>query len=77
MFVTLAEPTRPMKEEATAAGYYESSIGKSFHKVQILTIERLLNGMEQALYPDLGRGGLTFKKVKREEKEQGQKNLFK
>lgn len=77
LFVTLAEPTRPMKEEATAAGYYESSIGKSFHKVQILTIERLLNGMEQALYPDLGRGGLTFKKAKREEKEQGQKNLFK
>lgn len=77
LFVTLAEPTRPMKEEATAAGYYESSIGKSFHKVQILTIERLLNGMEQPLYPDLGRGGLTFKKAKREEKEQGQKNLFK
>lgn len=76
LFVTLAEPTRPMKEEATSAGYYDSSIGRSFPKVQILTIERLLNGTEQAIYPDLGRGGLTFKKAKIEKKQQSQKDLF-
>lgn len=77
LFVTLAEPTRPMKEEATAAGYYESHVvGKSFPKIQILTIEKLLNGTEQTLYPDLGRGGLTFKKAKIEEKQANQKDLF-
>lgn len=77
LFVTLAEPTRPMKDEATAAGYYESHvIGKNFPKIQILTIEKLLNGTEQALYPDLGRGGLTFKKAKVEEKAHDQDRLF-
>jgi len=78
LFVTLAEPTRPMKEEAAAVGYYESPVvGKSFPKIQILTIEKLLNGAEQVLYPDLGRGGLTFKKAKKEEKQLDQKELFK
>ena len=78
LFVTLAEPTRPMKEEAAKAGYYESPvIGKSFPKIQILTVENLLNGIEEALYPDLGRGGLTFKKAKREKESGGQGKLFK
>jgi adenine specific DNA methylase Mod len=77
LFVTLAEPTRPMREEATASGYYESATtGKSFPRIQILTIERLLNGAEQALYPDLGRGGLTFKKAKVEKKAAKQEDLF-
>lgn len=78
LFVTLAEPTRPMKEEAAKAGYYESPvIGKSFSRIQILTVENLLNGTEEALYPDLGRGGLTFKKAKREKESGGQGKLFK
>lgn len=76
LFVTLAEPTAPMKTEATKTGYYDSPIGKSYPKIQILTIESLLNGTEQALYPDLGRGGLTFKKAKLEKKEKIQENLF-
>lgn len=60
---------KPVREEVVTAGYYASPVvGKSFPKIQILTIERLLNGTEQALYPDLGRGGLTFKKAKVEEK---------
>lgn len=77
LFVTLAEPTRPMREEATAAGYYESATtGKSFPRIQILTIEKLLSGAEQALYPDLGRGGLTFKKAKLEKQAVKQEDLF-
>jgi hypothetical protein len=77
LFVTLAEPTRPMREEATAAGYYESAtVGKSFPRIQILTVERLLSGAEQPLYPDLGRGGLTFKKAKLEKQAIKQEDLF-
>lgn len=77
LFVTLAEPTRPMREEATAAGYYESATaGKSFPRIQILTVERLLSGAEQPLYPDLGRGGLTFKKAKLEKQAIKQEDLF-
>ena len=39
LFVTLLAPTRPMKDEANAAGFYDSPIGSSFLKIQILTIE--------------------------------------
>lgn len=69
LFVTLAKPTDPMTKEAVKAGYYQTPTGTSFPKIQILTIEGLLNGTEQAKYPDLMRGGLTFKKAKKEIKE--------
>lgn len=78
LFVTLAPPTKAMLKEAAAAGFYESpEIGKSFPKIQILTIEGLLSGKEQALYPDLTRGGLTFKKAKKDKQTKDQKELFK
>jgi DNA modification methylase len=72
LFITLAEPTRPMQTEAVSAGYYESKLGESYPKIQILTIEGLLSGQQKAEYPDLARGGLTFKKLKPAEKEAGQ-----
>jgi DNA modification methylase len=73
LFVTLTQPTRPMKDEAIKCGYYESPTGASFPKVQILTIKGLLEGIEQARYPDLMRGGLMFKKAGRELKEKPQR----
>ena len=76
LFVTLTKPTRPMSEEANAAGFYDSPSGSSFPKIQILTIEGLLSGNEQARYPDLARGGLTFKQAKVEKKATEQKKLF-
>lgn len=69
LFITLAPPTRPMREEAVKAGYYSSPTGADFPKIQILTIEGLLNGAEQPRYPDLMRGGLMFKKSRKEVKE--------
>lgn len=77
LFVTLAGPTRPMKIEAVKEGYYVSpTTSGNFPKIQILTIEGLLNGTEKALYPDLSRGALTFKKAKVEEKKSVQAGLF-
>ena len=77
LFVTLAEKTKPMEVEATKAGYYLSEItGRSFPKIQILTIQGLLDGTERAVYPDLGAGGLTFKQAAKETKTT-QKDLFK
>ena len=77
LFVTLAEPTRPMKDEAVKEGYYESPlIKKAFPKLQILTIAGLINGTERPNYPELGRGGLTFKKAKREDENASQTSLF-
>jgi site-specific DNA-methyltransferase (adenine-specific) len=43
IFITLAEPTRPMLTEAVKAGFYETEYGK-FPKLQILTIEELFAG---------------------------------
>lgn len=48
-FITLLEPTEPMKQEAWAAGFYEPEMfrgAQKFPKVQILTIEELLSGKE-------------------------------
>lgn len=66
LFITLAEKTRPMQTEAVSAGFYESPFYGQFPRVQILTIEGLLNGTERAQYPDLSRGAHTFKKAERE-----------
>ncbi len=76
LFVTLTPPTAPMKTEASAAGFYESPLGLSFPKIQILTVAGLLAGNEQARFPDLARGGLTFKQAVREEKPLDQSKLF-
>lgn len=76
LFVTLAEPSKPMITEAAKAGYYDSPIGASFPKIQILTIKGLLEGTERPGYPDLARGGHTFKKAKKEEPSVEQKSLF-
>ena len=77
LFVTLADSTRPMRDEAVKTGYYVSPItGVAFPKVQILTIEGLMEGKERAKFPDLSGGGVTFKKAKVEEKTSEQKGLF-
>jgi DNA modification methylase len=43
VFISLQEPTRPMKSEALEAGFYESPWGKH-PRMQLLTIEELLGG---------------------------------
>lgn len=48
LFVTLAEPTGPMKAEAAKAGFYTVE-GERYPRVQILTVEQLLEGKK----PDL------------------------
>ena len=74
--ITLQEPTKPMKEAAAAAGLYvpEHFPDKHYPRVQILTIEEILNG-KQLEYPRVAPE-VTFKKAERkgkgEEPEQGQ-----
>ena len=70
-FVTPAEPTRPMKEEAVSAGFYQppshfqgegrGGVSTEYPKLQILTIEGLMSGTERPRYPDLSLGRSTFK----------------
>ena len=44
VFITLEPPTGPMQQEAFGAGYYESELWGRFPRLQILTIEQLLDG---------------------------------
>jgi len=68
IFVTLEEATRPMLEEAVAAGYYqpEHFPDYSYPRIQILTIKELLKGA-QAQYPRMAPPP-TFKRAQRRRK---------
>ena len=48
VFISLTEPTGPMKTEAVKAGYYETEFGK-YPKIQILTINELFEGKKPAI----------------------------
>jgi len=74
LFVTLDEPTAPMTQEALSSGYYKPSgiVGAiSCPKVQILTIEELLNG-KKVQYPM--HDDVTFRRAGKVEDEEA-KNL--
>jgi len=77
LFVTLAEGTKPMNEEAVKAGYYTSPSGASFPKLQVLTVRGLLDGTERPRYPaDLAAGGHTFRKAAVDQGTADQGKLF-
>ena len=63
VFVTFDEPTKPMLREAAEAGFYKSTDGSTYPKLQILTIQQILDG-KQPVYP-LHRRDATFKKAPR------------
>lgn len=64
-FVTLHEPTEPMKQEAIKAGFYAPPLygGRTFPKIEIRTIRELLDG-RQLEYPRLAV--TTFKQAPKE-----------
>ncbi|MFH1738249.1 MAG: restriction endonuclease, partial [bacterium] len=62
VFITLSEPTSPMKTEAVKAGMYETPYGK-YQRIQILTIAELFSGKR----PDIPLvDPSAFKKAMRE-----------
>ena len=63
LFLTLNKPTRDMEAEAIGAGFYTAPTGIKYPKMQILTIEQLLNG-EHPKYPHGTEA--TFKHAPRE-----------
>jgi DNA modification methylase len=67
LLITLEEPTRAMKSEAASAGFYDSPWGTKHPKIQILTVEELLEG-KKTDYPPT-RGDATFKKAPKAERE--------
>ena len=63
VFLTLEPPSRDMTNEAASAGFYHSDLWqKDYPRVQILTVEELLNGAEVKIPPTPAGYG-AFKKA--------------
>ncbi len=76
VLISMDKPTKPMKKEAASAGFYEPDWGnKKYPKLQLLTIEQLLEGKDIE-YPPY-RTNVTFKKApKAKKKSKKQRGLF-
>ncbi len=62
VFLTLEDPSGPMKKEAVSAGYYRSQgWGRDFPRMQILTVEQLLHGAQVEMPPQHG----TFREAQK------------
>ena len=71
VFLTLEKPSKDMTTEAVGTGFYHSpGWNKDFPKLQILTVEDLLNGKQVQLPPSLH----TFKKAKSAIQTDGSQN---
>ena len=65
VLITLDPPSQPMKTEAASAGYYTSpGWNRTYPRLQILTVEGLLAGVERLDRPPTAT---TFKQAQREE----------
>ncbi|MBI3537343.1 MAG: restriction endonuclease [Chloroflexi bacterium] len=72
IFITLEKPTKEMEKEAVTAGFYRSALSKKeYPRIQILTVEELLDGKEFKL--PIFRS--TFKQAQREKTREKQGEL--
>jgi site-specific DNA-methyltransferase (adenine-specific) len=63
VLLSMEKPTKPMRTEAASAGFYKSPWQeKPYPRLQIFTIEELLNG-KRIDCPPLGQVNVTFKKA--------------
>ena len=77
VLLSMKKPTKPMRTEAASAGFYKSPWQeKPYPRLQILTVEELLNG-KRIDCPPLGQVNITFKKApKAKGKKAEQRDLF-
>ncbi len=69
IYITLEPPSRDMVSEAASAGFYHSEVWeKDYARIQILSVEELLNGAEVKL-PQTPRGATAFKQAEKVDKE--------
>ena len=75
ILLTLEKPSRPMRVEAADAGRYTSKIWhkKDYPKIQILTVEGLLDGSERIDAPPQEN---PFAKAQREGKPEKQQDML-
>jgi DNA modification methylase len=65
VLITMHEPTRPMREDAAAAGFYHAGWeGQSaYPRIQLLTVAKLLDGSARIESPASSQANVTFKKA--------------
>lgn len=72
VLITLEPPTKPMQAEAMEAGYYHSDIwNKDYPKIQILTIEEILQG-KQVDMPPQKQTSVAFAKAPKIKTKEGE-----
>ena len=64
VYISFAEPTKPMEREAAEAGFYTSSDGSRYPRVQLLTVRDLIEGGKKVQRPMHVRD-VTFKQAPR------------
>lgn len=69
VMITLREPTQPMRAEAASAGFYDSPWGKH-PRVQILTIEELLDGKGIDM-PPIRQVNQTYRRAPKHKGDEG------
>ena len=62
VYISFAEPTKPMQKEAAEAGFYTSADGSRYPRLQLLTIKGLIEGTQHLQRP-LHVRDVTFKKA--------------
>ena len=67
VLITLRDPTAPMVKEAASAGFFKTPFGQ-FPRIQITTVEQLLEGKTLKLPPQERGGG--YKQAAREQTSQ-------
>jgi restriction endonuclease Mrr len=62
VYISFAEPTKPMLKEAAEAGFYTSQDGSRYPRVQLLTIQGLMEETQRLQRP-LHVQDVTFKRA--------------
>ena len=77
LFITLQPSTRPMEAEAASSGLYtpEHFPDAGYPRLQILTIEELLNGSKRPEYPRMAPEA-TFRRALRRRRSAGAQSSF-
>ena len=72
VYISIEKPTKDMNDEARKAGAFESVNGKMYPRIQMLTIEEIMNG-KQPDYPYRDSGGFTpFKRAEKQTKDKSE-----
>jgi hypothetical protein len=74
LLITLKPPTKDMRKEAADSGFYEPPWGRH-PRIQILTVEELLDGKKLDM-PPIRPGGTTFKTARRASAKDDQEQLL-